>query len=193
MQMYRIFLALLILAIFLPASSVLPAESKLEQLARDGTAEQFKQYLMKSPRFTQKQLDSALSYAVDNPKSASIIKMLIDAGANPNASPETEDIPEGGDCSQFWGPIHIAASNGANDGDWTSFIALANSGAIVDDDMCPPYRLPHWVASFGNDAAVAAMVRRGIDKKGKDYDNLTPYDYAKKNKKLSTNVREMLR
>lgn len=192
MRMYRIFLAFFIVALFFQVSYVRSAESRLEQLASEGTAEQFKQYLMKSPRFTQKQLDSALFYAVHNPKPAPIIKMLVDAGANPNATPEEIDIPEGGDCSQFWGPIQIAASHGAG-GDWTSFITLANSGAIVDSDMCPPYHLPHFVASFGNDAAVMAMVRRGIDKKGKDYDNLIPYDYAKKNKNLSPKVREMLR
>lgn len=189
MRMYRIFLALFIMSLFFQASYVQSAESRLEQLARDGTAEQFKQYLMKSPRFTQKQLDNALSYAVYNPKPAPIINMLVNAGANPNAEPEIEDIPEGGDCSQFWGPIQIAASQNK----WTSFIALVNSGAIVDTDMCPPYHLPHWVAQYGNDAAVIAMVKRGIDKNGKDYDNLTPYEYAKKNKNLSQNVREMLR
>lgn len=181
------------------AISTNAAQSKLLDMVKEWTPEGVKQALLNNPRLTQKQLNEALFDALQRSKSDYIVKLLLDAGANPNAEPEIPtNLKYELAKEDYWKPIQHAAVFGELDGNWNSFISLANAGAVMEGDLgedgYDPPTLTHFVALHGNDEAVKAMVKRGIDKRMRDYVNdLTPYDYAKKNKNLSPSIREMLR
>lgn len=202
MKMRHFFTIIFAAGIFCFAFSVGAADKKFESFVKNWTPEEVKRALMNNPRFTQKQLDEALFGAVIRTNSAPNVKLLLAAGANPNAEAEP-DIPTDPEVVEpareaYWKPILHAAIFGELDGDWNTFIILANAGADMDcyfgGDTYDPPKLAHFVALHGNDEAVLAMLKRGIDKKEKDFMNdLTPYDYAKKNKQLSDRVRNMLR
>lgn len=196
MNMRNFVLVMLVVAMSCFAFSAEAAESQFDKIVKKNwTPENVKQALLNNPRLTQKQLDEALFDALNYSGASKIIRLLLDAGANPNA--ERHESPSDGPYAtpeDFYSPIVRTAQFE----DWDSFVVLANAGANIKGDLSwgsaegDPSNLPHYVAFFGNDAAVIAMVNRGIDKTEKD-NNLTPYDYAKKNKNLSPNVREMLR
>lgn len=84
----------------------------------------------------------------------------------------------------------------AYEGNWKKVIAIAkkNPRALRDvDDMGTT--VLHEAARLASDAVVMELLKLGADKNAKDYTSqqTRPYDYAQRNKKLSTKVRNMLR
>ena len=84
----------------------------------------------------------------------------------------------------------------AYEGNWKRVIAIAQKKprTLRDvDDMGTT--VLHEAARIASDAVVLELLKLGADKNAKDYtgQQTRPYDYAQRNKKLSTKVRNMLR
>ncbi len=185
---------------FVWASPALARESKLEQLAEYGNGQQMKQYLMTNKRFPQSELDKALFAALYN-NDISVLRILLAAGADPNAEPDNSELEEeglAGDESAWWSPLEHACCQ-LRDGsinpqrDINIIVMLLQAGARPYGSILGQ-SVPHLIAQYGNDAAVETMIKTGkIDKSYLDEYGLTLYDFAKRNKQLSARVRNMLR
>lgn len=84
----------------------------------------------------------------------------------------------------------------AYEGNWQKVINIAkkNRNSLKDvDDM--GNTVLHQAAAHAQDAIVIELLKLGADKNAKNNTSqqTRPYDYAQRNKKLSTNVRNMLR
>ena len=84
----------------------------------------------------------------------------------------------------------------AYEGNWKKVIAIAqkNPRTLRDADDMGTTAL-HEAARSASDPVVMDLLKLGADKNAKDYTSqqTRPYDYAQRNKKLSTKVRNMLR
>lgn len=84
----------------------------------------------------------------------------------------------------------------AYEGNWKKVIAIAKKDprTLKDTDDMGTTAL-HVAARWASDSVVMELLKRGADKNAKDFtgQQTRPYDYAQRNKKLSTKVRNMLR
>lgn len=184
---------------FVWASPALARESKLEQLAEYGNGQQMKQYLMKNKRFPQSELDKALFASIDN-RDHNVLRILLAAGADPNASPDNSELEKAGvagDECAWYSPLENAFANElyrpSSQRDWTKAMILMQAGAYAPG-ILNNKPSSHTIVEYGNDYVVELFLKtHKIDKQERDYDGMTIYDCAKKNKQLSARVRNMLR
>lgn len=84
----------------------------------------------------------------------------------------------------------------AYEGNWKKVIAIAKKDprTLKDTDDMGTTAL-HVAARWASDSVVMELLKLGADKNAKDFTSqqTRPYDYARRNKKLSAKVRNMLR
>ena len=84
----------------------------------------------------------------------------------------------------------------AYEGNWKKVIAIAKKDprTLKDTDDKGTTAL-HVAARWASDSVVMELLKLGADKNAKDFTSqqTRPYDYARRNKKLSAKVRNMLR